>query len=177
MSYIQVYHIPQKMWIWYNVTYMVDDQKSRILSPERRLEAEQIKEQPKERLEFGAEKIVVPPSEKPRGVPPPVPTRPAMAPPKEPELVKIENILEENLKEVYASLPADIKPKFKAKGEETATKIRELMEKTKVKARKILKLIKAWLKLIPGVNKFFLEQEAAIKTQKLMAMKNKINDD
>ena len=152
---------------------MSDDQGSKILSPERRLEAEQIKEQPKEGLEFGVDKVMVPPSEKPRGVPPPVPVRPAVVLPKEPELVKIESILEENLKEVYASLPAEVRPQFKAKGEETATKIRELMEKTKIKARKILKLIKAWLKLIPGVNKFFLEQEAAIKTQKLMAMKEK----
>lgn len=151
---------------------MPDDQISKILSPEQRLEAEQIKEQPKEGLEFGVEKKIVPPSEKPLGALPPVPTRPAAVMPKEPELIKIENILEENLKEVYASLPAEVKPKFKTAGEETAIKIRALMERTKVKARKILKLIKAWLKLIPGVNKFFLEQEAAIKAQKLMAMKS-----
>ena len=37
-----------------------------------------------------------------------------------------------------------------------------------MKARKVLKLIKGWLKMIPGVSRFFLEQEAAIKAQKIM---------
>jgi len=32
-----------------------------------------------------------------------------------------------------------------------------------------------WLKILPGVNKFFLEQEAKIKTDKILALKNKNN--
>jgi hypothetical protein len=34
--------------------------------------------------------------------------------------------------------------------------------------KKILALIRDWLKLIPGVNRFFLEQEAKIKTDKIL---------
>lgn len=155
----------------YNINNMPDYKSSKILSPEQQREREQLKEQSKSALEFGVEEKTLPLSEKSRGALPPVPPRPVSVLPKEPALVKIESVLEENLGEVYASLPADVKTKFRAKGEETAVKIRQLMEKTKVKARKILKLIKEWLRFIPGVNKFFLEQEAAIKTQKLMAMK------
>ncbi len=91
--------------------------------------------------------------------------------PKEPMLVKIEGILAEDLADVYENLPDDLKPKFRVKGEETAGKIRIMMQEAKIKARKVLKLIKEWLKMIPGVNKFFLEQEATIKTQKLLGLK------
>ncbi len=89
---------------------------------------------------------------------------PAAVPPaqKEPMLVKIEGILAEDLADVYENLPDELKPKFRAKGEETAGKIRQMMQDAKVKARKVLKLIKEWLKMIPGLNKFFLEQEATI---------------
>ncbi|MDO8504976.1 MAG: hypothetical protein Q7S48_00120, partial [bacterium] len=61
-----------------------------------------------------------------------------------------------------------VKPKFKAQGELVARNIREMVVQAKVKTRKVLKLIVAWLKMIPGVNKFFLELEAAIKTQKIV---------
>jgi len=33
-------------------------------------------------------------------------------------------------------------------------------------------LIKKWLLLIPGVNKYFLEQEAKIKADEIVKMKN-----
>jgi len=88
-------------------------------------------------------------------------------------LVEVETILSEGLGEIYKGLPDKVKPAFRAKGEETAKRIQEMVTGAKVKARHVLKLIIAWLKLIPGVNKFFLEQEAAIKTQKIVAMVKK----
>lgn len=88
-------------------------------------------------------------------------------------LVKIEKILEEDLESFYFSMPPDKQLAFKEKGEETASKIEKMVEAGKAVARKILKLIRAWLKIIPGVNKFFLEQEAKIKTDKVMAMAEK----
>ena len=90
--------------------------------------------------------------------------------PADPVLKQIETILAEDLEEVYAQLPPELKPKFKVKGEEVASAIRTMMATAKIKARKVLKLIAQWLKIIPGVNKFFLEQEAAIKAQKIMAV-------
>jgi len=62
---------------------------------------------------------------------------------------------------------------FKLKGEETVTKINELLSHTKVKVNKIIALIRDWLKLIPGINKFFLEQETKIKADKIIKIKNK----
>jgi len=87
----------------------------------------------------------------------------------------IENILEEDLGDVYFSLTPEKQREFKRKGEETAIKISMLAEKTKIKAKKIISLIRDWLLLIPGVNKFFLEQEAKIKADKIIELKNKEN--
>ncbi|MFA5128469.1 MAG: hypothetical protein WC445_00725 [Patescibacteria group bacterium] len=94
-------------------------------------------------------------------------------PAKSETLVKIEKILEEDLESFYFSMPPEKQAVFKEKGEETASKIEKMVEAGKVVARKILKLIRAWLKIIPGVNKFFLEQEAKIKTDKVVVMSEK----
>jgi len=84
------------------------------------------------------------------------------------ELVKIENILSENLDELFMQMTPQQQMQFKEKGEETATKIEALLQETKVRVKEIINLIKDWLKIIPGVNKFFLEQEAKIKTDRLL---------
>lgn len=83
---------------------------------------------------------------------------------------QIENILEEDLTDLYLSMPKEMQQQFKAKGEKTLSKIRQLVQKTKVNAKKIFQLIREWLKIIPGVNKFFLEQEAKIKTDKILRL-------
>jgi len=90
---------------------------------------------------------------------------------KSPELIKIESILSENMDELFMSMSPEQQLAFKRKGEETASRIQELLAETKVKIREILELIKDWLKLIPGINKFFLEQEAKIKTDRLLITK------
>lgn len=89
-------------------------------------------------------------------------------PPKSGELVKIEKILEEDLEDFYFSMPPEQQKIFKEKGEETASAIEKMIRAGKAVGRKILKLIRTWLKLIPGVNKFFLEQEAKIKTDEIV---------
>jgi hypothetical protein len=33
-------------------------------------------------------------------------------------------------------------------------------------------VIKRWLSIIPGINKFFLEQDAKIKAEKIIKLKN-----
>lgn len=103
----------------------------------------------------------------------PAAVKPAVLPPKDPVLVQIESILEEDLQDLYRDLPPELKPKFKQKGEEAARVIRDMIARAKVKARKVLKLLTDWLKMIPGVNKFFLEQEAALKAQKIMMLAEK----
>ncbi len=81
---------------------------------------------------------------------------------------EIEVILEEDLTDLYLKMPLDKQVEFKAKGEETLTKVRQLVSSSKINAKKIFKLIGEWLKIIPGVNKFFLAQEAKIKTDKIL---------
>ncbi|MFH1631471.1 MAG: hypothetical protein ABIA47_00390 [bacterium] len=80
----------------------------------------------------------------------------------------IEEILADDLTDIFLALPADRRPAFKQRGEEVAAAIKEMVDKGKITARKVLKLISDWLKMIPGVNKFFLEQEAKIRTDKVL---------
>ena len=100
---------------------------------------------------------------------PVVPAAPP-APPKDVYHVQVERILEENLVSVYLSMPPAARAQFKATGEATALKVRAMLEQAKVKAKDVLKLIMAWLKLIPAVNRYFLDQEAKIKTDKILLL-------
>ncbi|HNV97069.1 MAG TPA: hypothetical protein PKL13_02005 [bacterium] len=86
---------------------------------------------------------------------------------------KIENILEEDLRELYINLPKEKQREFKKKGEEITRKISILLKEVKIQARKIIDLIIEWLSIAPGINKIFLKQEAKIKTDKIIALKNK----
>jgi len=86
----------------------------------------------------------------------------------------IDSILAEGLNDVFLKMNAAQQKAFKKKGEETVAKINELLNHTKVKINKIIKLIRDWLKMIPGINKFFLEQETKIKADKIMRVKDKL---
>lgn len=86
---------------------------------------------------------------------------------------EIENILSEDMNEIYQNLSPDIKQEFKRRGEETAFKIEQLICQVKIAVYKIVDLIKQWLLIVPGVNKFFLEQETKIKTDKILALSEK----
>jgi hypothetical protein len=86
-------------------------------------------------------------------------------------LQKIEQILEENMEETYHQLSPEIQKKFKQEGEKAANAIDFLLSQTKVKTGKIFKVILNWLKIIPGISKFFLRQEAKIKTDQILKLK------
>lgn len=86
---------------------------------------------------------------------------------------KIDKILSAGLEETYLSLTPELQKEFKLKGEETSSKINQLLSKAKINLSKIVKLIKKWLLLIPKINPFFLEQEAKIKADKIINLKNK----
>lgn len=102
----------------------------------------------------------------------PSPPTPAKAPKSETRR-KIEQILSEDLVDLYRAMDANQKVLFRQKGEETASAIESLLQSAKATAKKIIKLISEWLKLIPGVNKFFLEQETKIKTDKILEINKK----
>ena len=106
----------------------------------------------------------------------PMPPFPATAlPPVAPEKIQlkdIERILSEDLEEIYWQLPPDKQQEFRRAGEETARKIKKLLESAKIKVKKIARLVWDWLKIIPGVNKFFLEKESKIKTDEILKLKD-----
>ena len=104
---------------------------------------------------------------------PVIPSAPAPAVAKSPVLEKIENILEEDLSDVYFQMPPAKQEQFNKEGEMAASKIERLLRGVKIKVKKIFDLIRNWLKLIPGINKFFLEQEAKIKTDKILELQEK----
>jgi hypothetical protein len=97
---------------------------------------------------------------------------PAVPPISERRRKDIEKTLSLGLEEIYFSMSPEKRAEFKKKGEDTAFKINKLLEKTMVNLGKVVNLIKKWLALIPGVNKFFLEQEAKIRADKIFKMKN-----
>lgn len=136
------------------------------------LEREKAPEKEKETPEQGRKPVEAPakPSKIPKIFRRAAPAIPAA---KDPITVRIEKIMENGLGDAYSRLSPVAKQEFKIKGEITAEKIRDLLRATHVKAKKILRLILEWLKILPGVNKFFLEQEAKIKTDRIVALKNK----
>ena len=84
---------------------------------------------------------------------------------------EIESIMEKDIEEIYIQMPLSQQIKFKIKGEEIAIKINQLLSKTKFKVKKIIQLIKKWLSVIPGCNKFFLEQSSKIKADEIIKLK------
>lgn len=85
----------------------------------------------------------------------------------------IDKILSEGLNEIFLKMKPDQQAEFKIKGEETVSKINFLLNQTKIKVEKIISLIRNWLKLVPGINHFFVEQEAKIKADRIIALKDK----
>ena len=86
--------------------------------------------------------------------------------------IQVEKIMEAGLQDAYQEMSAVQQQEFKIKGEKTAMEIRALLNAGKIKIKKIIKLLISWLRLLPGVNKFFLEQEAKIKADKIISLKN-----
>lgn len=86
---------------------------------------------------------------------------------------EIDNILADGLDEVFLKMDAGQQKEFRQKGEETVLKINSLLDRASVKMNKVIILIKQWLQLIPGINRFFLEQEAKIKADKIIRLKDR----
>ncbi|MDP3793648.1 MAG: hypothetical protein Q8R07_02745 [Candidatus Uhrbacteria bacterium] len=81
--------------------------------------------------------------------------------------VEVEKILEEGLQTYYNEMPETARVRFRGKGVEVSIQIANMVRAFHLQAKKVLKLVRDWLLTIPGVNKFFLEQEAKIKTDRL----------
>jgi hypothetical protein len=103
----------------------------------------------------------------------PAPISKGGAPAIDPVLQEVEDILSEGLEDAYATMDPLAQKEFREEGERTARIVRDLLAGAKVKIQNILKIIKRWLVMIPGVSKLFLEQEAKIKTDRLMALRRR----
>ena len=84
------------------------------------------------------------------------------------QLKEIESVLQEDLETIYFKMDEAHRRMFREEGERVAREIEAIIHTGRAIAVKVLELIKRWLRLIPGVNKFFLEQEAKIKTDKII---------
>jgi len=85
---------------------------------------------------------------------------------------EIEEVMSQDLRDIYMQLPPNKQQEFKIKGEETAREINNLLNAAKIEIGKIIELLKKWLFIIPGVNKFFIEQEAKIKADEIIRLKS-----
>lgn len=85
----------------------------------------------------------------------------------------LDSILSDGLEETFLAMSVDKQKNFKQEGEVTVKKINILLDAAKININKIATLIRQWLSLIPGINRFFLDQEAKIKTDKIIKIKNK----
>lgn len=81
---------------------------------------------------------------------------------------EIENVLEEDLADIYFALSPVDQQKFKLEGEKAAAEINGMLYDVKTTIQKIADVIRRWLSGIPGINKFFIEQETKIKVDKII---------
>jgi hypothetical protein len=146
-----------------------------LLSPKKEEEVETDRERGLEKgrekierlKERGSEQIQTFREDKP-GLKPPSAKPSATPAAKSVNLQKIENILQEDLEKLYFDMDEAHRRLFKEEGERAAAKIEKFLISCKSVAIKVLEIIKNWLRLIPGINKFFIEQEAKIKTDKII---------
>ena len=80
----------------------------------------------------------------------------------------IEGILAKGLDNTFLSMDTATQQEFKKKGEETSKAIVVILQSAKIKVKKIINLIVSWLRIIPKVNKYYIEQEGKIKAEEII---------
>ncbi len=132
------------------------------------------------RIETKAESIEVVAREQPELETPLQPVLPAQIAPqtKAPQLRavpplqrSIESVLQDGLESIYRELNPVEQAQFRARGEAAASQISLLLQRVTVKVAEILKLIRQWLMTIPGINRYYLEQAAKIKADRILKLR------
>ena len=85
-------------------------------------------------------------------------------------IVEVEKILEDGLGDYVESMPEEARKRFLTKGRDVSIQIAVMVRGLKVELHRTILLIRDWLLTIPGVNRYFLEQEAKIKTDNIVAL-------
>ncbi len=125
---------------------------------------------PEKKIDIGEQALLQVPVPATPGVSVPTPSAPSSLPVTSLQS-EVESILQEDLAELYRELSPVDQQVFKIKGEEVAGKITVLIKSVKVRIQDIMELIMGWLKMLPGVKNYFLEQEAKIKAEKILKLK------
>jgi hypothetical protein len=99
-----------------------------------------------------------------------VPVAPTIAVAPDQVVVDVQKILEDGLEEAIVTMPEEAKQRFLQKGKEIGTIVADMVRRYKVEVKRVLHLLKDWLTTIPGVNRFFLEKEAKIKTDRILEL-------
>jgi hypothetical protein len=136
----------------------IEAQEQAEQAAERLAEEEMAKREAAEQAQhfLSAAVTVVPPGTEP-------------AAPDDEVMKEIQTILEEHLDTYYQEFPEEAKGRFLQKGREVAMEIAQMIRAVHLNTKRVLHLIRDWLLTIPGVNKFFLEQEAKVKTDRVTA--------
>lgn len=106
-------------------------------------------------------------------VPPPAPAQATPVPTvavKDEVTVRVESVLEADLAETYGHMNEPERRRFKAEGERVTREIVSMIAHFRVKLSRVLKLLTGWLKMIPGVSRFFVVQEAKLKADRILAI-------
>ncbi|MBT4849816.1 hypothetical protein HON36_03110 [Candidatus Parcubacteria bacterium] len=139
-------------------------------------QAEQIEPSVEQKPEVTPEQVAEEVSQTPQPAPlpaAPVDAQPVPQPADPGEVKNIESVLSQDMENAFLTMDAATQAQFKIKGEETSQKIAILMRQTGVKVKQVIILIFDWLKIIPRVNKFYIEQEAKIKAEAILKMYKK----
>lgn len=107
--------------------------------------------------------IVIPPN--------PAPVSLAVQPSADIMVKNIESTMAEGLEDSYKEMDPALQQRFKQTGEDTANAINKLLQQSKLQVKKIVTLLLRWLRLIPRVNPYYLEQQAKIKADAIVALK------
>lgn len=114
--------------------------------------------------------VVAPVSTAVQADPVTVPTAVSAEVPSDEVVEDVQQIMEEGLEEALTAMPEDARQRFLQKGKEIGLLIADMVRQYKVEVKQVLRLLKEWLTTIPGVNKFFLEQDAKIKTDRILEL-------
>lgn len=83
---------------------------------------------------------------------------------------EVEKIVEDGLGAFVETMEPSARERFLKKGRDVTAIIAGMVRSMHIKTKEVFRLLKEWLLTIPGVNKFFLEQEVKIKTDRILEL-------
>lgn len=86
---------------------------------------------------------------------------------------ELEIALGEGLEDQFLKMDFMSQKGFKEAGENLTEVLKDVILNQKIERPKIMDKIRLWLKMIPNVNNFFIEQETKNRADKIMAIKYK----